>query len=90
MSGKGMTPLEKMMQKLRQAERSWEHWRADRGMYEQLEHEEYQRKSAEDAYLLWLRHNNPDSIKYKYPNNPNDHEKFMWIQGYLANRRGMR
>ena len=82
-----MTPLEKMMQKLRQREFG-DHWRADKGMYEEIEHEEYLRKKAEDAYLRWLRANNPDSIKYKYPNNPNDHEKFMWIEGYLANKRG--
>ena len=79
-----MTPLEKMMQKLRQREG----WNAGQGMYEEIEHEEYLRNKAEDAYLRWLRDNNPDSIKYKYPNNPNDHEKFMWIEGYLANRRG--
>jgi hypothetical protein len=85
-----MTPLEKMMRKLREKERDGNsfYWQQDRVMYEQLDHEEYLRNKAEDAYLRWLRDNNPDSIKYKYPNNPNDHEKFMWIEGYLANRRG--
>jgi hypothetical protein len=85
-----MTPLEKMMRKLREAERNGNtfYWQQDRVMYEEIEHEEYLRNKAEDAYLRWLRDNNPDSIKYKYPNNPNDHEKFMWIEGYLANRRG--
>lgn len=82
-----MTPLEKMMRKLSRAE-VWEHRRADKYMYETIEDEEYIRKKAQDAYTQWLRDNNPDSIKYKYPNNPNDHEKFMWIEGYMANRRG--
>jgi hypothetical protein len=81
--------LKTMLQKLSQAEFG-DHWRADKGMYEDIEHEEYLRKTAEDAYVLWLRRNNPDSIKYKYPNNPNEYEKFMWIEGYLANHRGYR
>lgn len=79
---------EQMLNKLRQREREYPYWNACRAMHEQLDHEEYLRKKAEDAYLRWLRDNNPDSIKYKYPNNPNDHEKFMWIEGYLANKRG--
>ena len=83
-----MTPLEKMMRKLRQAGFG-DHWRADKGMYEEIKDEEYIRKRAEDYYEEWLRLSNPDSIKYKYPNNPNDHEKFMWIEGYLmANKMG--
>lgn len=84
--------LEQMMRKLRQLEReSYDHWSASRAMCEQLDHEEYLRKRAEDAYTQWLRHNNADSIKYKYPNNPSDYEKFMWIEGYMAsNRRGYR
>ena len=49
-----------------------------------IEYENRLHEWAEDAYWLWLKHNNPDSIKYKYPNNPNDHEKFMFIQGYLT------
>lgn len=52
-----------------------------------LNHEEWARSRAEDAYVKWLKINNPDSIKYRYPNNPNDHEKFMWIEGYMANNR---
>ena len=79
---------EQMLRKLKQREREYPYWNACRVMYEHLEHEQYLRNRAEDAYVRWLRDNNPDSIKYKYPNNPNDHEKFMWIEGYLANRRG--
>ena len=82
-----MTPLEKMRQRLKEKEEngSSTYWRADKVMYERFEHEEYLHKEAEDAYWRWLGDNNPDSIKYKYPNNPNDHEKFMWLEGYLAN-----
>jgi hypothetical protein len=82
--------LEQMLRKLREKEDSRFYWQDEKRMYYQLEREEYARQQAEDAYVRWLRHNNPDSIKYKYPNNPNDHEKFMWIEGYLANRRGNR
>lgn len=53
----------------------------------ELSHEEYLRKSAEDAYVRWLKQNNPDSIKFGYPNNPNDYEKFMFIEGYIASGR---
>lgn len=81
---------EQMLRKLREAEDRYIYWQDDKRMYEQLGHEEYIRQRAEDAYILWLEANNPDSIKYKYPNNPNDYEKFMWIEGYLANRRGNR
>lgn len=75
---------EQMLRKLREAELPYYNAKA---MYNEINHEEYLRKSAEDAYVLWLRKNNPDSIKYKYPNNPNDYEKFMFIQGYLMSRR---
>jgi hypothetical protein len=81
---------EQMLRKLRQREREYPYWNACRAMHEQLDHEQYLRNRAEDAYLRWLRDKNADSIKYKYPNNPNDHEKFMWIEGYLDNRRGNR
>ena len=58
--------------------------------YNRIDRENYLRDRAEDAYVKWLELNNPDSIKYKYPNNPNDYEKFMFIEGYLANHRGYR
>ena len=81
---------EQMLNKLRQREREYPYWNACRAMHEQLDHEQYLRNRAEDAYVRWLRHNNADSIKYKYPKNPSDYEKFMWIEGYLDNRRGNR
>jgi hypothetical protein len=59
-------------------------------MHREIVREEYLRSRAEDAYTLWLKTNNPYSIMYMYPNNPNDHEKFMFIQGYLSNKRGTR
>ena len=58
--------------------------------YDRIEIEKYLRDRAEDAYVKWLELNNPDSIKYKYPNNPNDYEKFMFIEGYLANHKEYR
>ncbi len=58
--------------------------------HDNIDRESYLRDRAEDAYVKWLEFNNPDSIKYKYPNNPNDYEKFMFIEGYLANHRGYR
>ena len=59
-------------------------------MHREIVREEYLRSRAENAYTLWLKTNNPYSIMYMYPNNPNDHEKFMFIQGYLSNKRGTR
>ena len=81
--------LETMLRKLREAE-VWTHWREDRAMYENIEGEDYQRQRAEDAYVHWLNTNDPYALMYRYPNNPNDYEKFMWVEGYLANRRGYR
>ena len=59
-------------------------------MHREIVREEYLRSRADDAYTLWLKTNNPYSIMYMYPNNPSDHEKFMFIQGYLSNKRGTR
>ena len=57
-------------------------------MHRAIVREELLRSRAEDAYTLWLKTNNPYSIMYKYPNNPSDHDKFMFIEGYLSNKRG--
>jgi hypothetical protein len=58
-----------------------------KAMYNKLNHEEWARSRAENAYVKWLEFNNPDSIKYRYPNNPSDYEKFMFIEGYLASNK---
>ena len=78
---------EQMLRKLREEESRWQYWDESKTMYDKLNREELIRKMAEDAYFLWLQMNNPDSIKFGYPNNPNDYEKFMFIEGYLASRR---
>lgn len=76
--------LYQLMQELRNRERPYMNAKS---MVFELSHEEYLRKSAEDAYVRWLKQNNPDSIKFGYPNNPSDYEKFMFIEGYMVNRR---
>ncbi len=81
--------LEQMLRKLKEKETHYEHWDPNRHMAEEVDADKYLRNKAERMYELWLRHNNPDSVMYKYPKNPNDHEKFMWIEGYMvANKRG--
>ena len=79
--------LETMLQKLREAD-VWKYRREDRAMYEKIEGEDYLRQRAEDAYVLWLKTNDPYALMYRYSKNPNDYEKFMFIEGYLANHRG--
>ena len=61
-----------------------------KGMQERIEREEYLRKRAETAYTRWLEKSYPDHNKYKYPCPLTEHEKFMWIEGYLANIKGGR
>ena len=61
-----------------------------KGMQELIESEEFLRERAERAFTKWLDRSYPDAKKYKYPCPLTEHEKFMWIEGYLANARGVR
>ena len=61
-----------------------------KGMQERIEREEYLRKRAETAYTRWLEKSYPDAKMYGFKSPITTHEKFMWIEGYIANIRGIR
>ena len=72
--------------------REWETF-SDRhevkGMQERVEREEFMREYAENAYTKWLYDNYPDAKMYGFKSPITEHEKFMWKEGYMANRRGL-
>ena len=57
-------------------------------MEESLQIEKNLRKRAETAYTRWLEKSYPDAKMYGYKSPITDHEKFMWIEGYIFNVRG--
>lgn len=66
----------------------WRYYNQSLVEHEKIENEELLRQTAENAYTKWLYDSYPDAKKYGYKSPITDHEKFMWIQGYLSNRRG--
>jgi hypothetical protein len=54
---------------------------------ENIEREEYMREMAEDAYTRWLHDSYPDAKNHGFKSPITDHEKFMWIEGYMKARK---
>lgn len=67
---------------------NWRYYNQSLVEYDKIENEELLREVAEKAYRKWLEESYPDAKKYGFKSPITDHEKFMWIQGYLSNKRG--
>lgn len=66
---------------------NWRYYNQSLVEYEQIEREEFMRAMAEDAYRQWLEESYPDAKKYGFKSPITDHEKFMWIEGYMRGTR---
>lgn len=56
-------------------------------MHENLEREDLARERAERRYQEWLEESYPDAKKYGFKSPITDHEKFMWIEGFIRGHR---
>jgi hypothetical protein len=66
---------------------NWRYYNQSRVELENIEREEYMREMAEDAYTRWLYDSYPDAKKLGFKSPITDHEKFMWIEGYMKARK---
>jgi len=82
--------IKALTNRLREAETNscWDYYNQSKREHDLIEAEEILRERAERAFTKWLDKSYPDANKYKYPCPLTEHEKFMWIEGYLANIRG--
>ena len=78
--------IKALMNRLREQEAFSNRWEV-KGMQERMEREEYVRKRAETMYQMWLEESYPDAKKYKFKSPITEHEKFMWIEGYIKGAR---
>ena len=58
-----------------------------KNMQEMVERDKYTRKRAEYKYQEWLEQSYPDAKKYGFKSPITEHEKFMWIEGYIKGAR---